>query len=135
MDIVSNYLSHCIDSLNKTECHGFRFLHCNIRSLSKNFDKLLEIVSSVRFSFHIICLSETFLYDNQQKCLPIPNYVFLGDCRPTRCGRTGVYNVRSGLAVSDWSSVSLAGAEAVSVSLVGVGGSPLHITLIYRTSS
>lgn len=134
MDITTSCEPYDICSYNKLENVGFRLIHCNIRSLKKNFNKLLELISSVNFPFHIICLSETFIYANQQSYFPIPNYVFLGECRPTRCGGTGAY-VHSSLVVLEQTSLNLMGAEAMSLRLTGVGERPIYVTTIYRTPS
>lgn len=133
MDIVNTCSQHTIDSFNSLSGCGFRLIHCNIRSLRKNFDKLMEIISCVNCYFHVICLSETYLYVNQNY-FPIPNYFFAGDCRSTKCGGVGIY-VHSSLTLIDYLPVSLAGAEAVSVRLADVGEKPLLVTCVYRSPS
>ena len=42
----------------------FRILHVNIRSLRKNYDKLLALLNILPFPLHAICLSETFLFSH-----------------------------------------------------------------------
>jgi exonuclease III len=123
-----------VNTLNNLQCKGIRLLHCNIRSLRKNFNRLIELLADVNYNFDLICLSETFLYENEHSLFPIPNYTFIGDSRASRCGGSGIY-VHSGIAVSEVLPVSLAGAEAVSVRLAGAGEGPLYLTSIYRSPS
>lgn len=125
-------MSYTVDSFNTTICNGFRIIHCNICSIKKNFNRLLELLSEIKLSFHIICLSETFLYDYQHTFFPIPNYVFIGDSRPTRCGGAGVY-VHNSLAVTGTLPVELAGAEVVSLRIAVAGERSLILTSIYRS--
>lgn len=123
-----------IDDLNQLNINGFRLIHCNIRSLKKNFHKLIELLSTCCIEFHVVCLSETFLYNEDHNNYNIPNYVFIGDSRPTRCGGTGVY-MHSSLAYSELPKPCLKGAESVSLSITGVSEGPLYLTSIYRTPS
>ena len=39
-------------------------IHVNIRSLSKNFDNLLDIIRDSKYSFNVICISETWCTDS-----------------------------------------------------------------------
>ena len=111
----------------------FRILHVNIRSLRKNYDKLLALLNILPFPLHAICLSETFLYENEHSCFPLPNYLFLGNSRDTKQGGAGIY-VHSGLAIEE-QSVNLEGAEAVSVRLSGAVVRPFYLTCVYRTGA
>ena len=132
MEITLNCLEYTTLSVKDIKYTGFCILHCNIRSLRKNYDKLTELISSFEFLFDVICVSETFLYPNQHSCFPISGYNFIADSRPSRCGGTGVY-VRSGIAISDVSTPSIAGSEVVSVMLAGADERPVCLTSIYRT--
>ena len=40
------------------------------------FNNLLAFLSLFSFDFHVICLSEIFIYSNEQTYFPIPGYVF-----------------------------------------------------------
>lgn len=131
MELVHSCDSYSLESFNHKNLQGFKIIHLNIRSIRKNYDELCSFLSTVNYCFDVICLSETFLYSNEHSYFPLPNYSFLGDSRPSRCGGAGMY-VRSGLAIEE-GFVQLAGAEAVMVTLMGVGERPLSITSIYRT--
>lgn len=111
----------------------FSVFHLNIRSLRKNVTNFQALISSVDHCFDILCLSETFLYSSEHNYFPIPGYSFIGNSRDTRQGGVGLY-VRSGIEVEEV-PVSLEGAEAVSVRLVGAGVSSLQLTCVYRRPS
>ena len=53
------------------------FMHLNIRSLSKNYDKLIEFLTNVRLRPHIISLTETKIKDKPLVNITIPGYTFL----------------------------------------------------------
>ena len=128
------YSTDNLDDLSTSQClSDFRILHINIRSLRKNFDKLLALLDIFPFAFHVICLTETFLYQNEHTCFPLPNYLFLADSRATKQGGAGFY-VHSSLAVEE-QLVTLDGAEAISVRLSGAVVRPLYLTCIYRTGA
>ena len=42
-------------------------IHVNIRSLSKNFDNLLDILRDSNYSFNILCIPETWCTDSTLK--------------------------------------------------------------------
>ncbi|KAF6031757.1 hypothetical protein EB796_009964 [Bugula neritina] len=123
-----------IDDLNNISCNDFRVLHCNIRSLRKNFNNLLELLSIVNCSFHVIAISETFLYSNECNYFPISNYSYIGSCRDSRAGGCGIY-VHSGLAVIEKLEPLIEGSEAISLLVAGLDEVPLRITAIYRQPS
>ena len=128
------YSTDKLDDLSFSQClTDFRILNLNIQSLRKKFDKLLALLDIFPFAFHVICLTETFLYQNEHTCFPLPNYLFLADSRATKQGGAGFY-VHSSLAVEE-QLVTLDGAEAISVRLSGAVVRPLYLTCIYRTGA
>lgn len=54
---------------------SFSAIHCNVRSLSANLDKFINMLSELHFSFSLIGLSETKLKFNKDRIfnLQIPN--------------------------------------------------------------
>ena len=44
-------------------------IHVNIRSLSKNFDNLLDILRDSNYSFNVLCITETWCMDSTQTCI------------------------------------------------------------------
>ena len=59
--------------------NSFSVLHVNIRSISKNFEKLKDLLANIDFKFKIICLTETWCKDEDVKnnsLFQIPNSPF-----------------------------------------------------------
>ena len=88
-------------------------IHVNIRSLSKNFDNLLDILRDSNYSFNILCITETWCTDSTLKNnsnLHLPNFDIISQERKTnkRGGGVLIYihkslkcNLRNDLCVSD----------------------------------
>ena len=52
-------------------------IHVNIKSLSKNFDNLLDILRNSNNSFNVLCITETWCMDSSfksNKNLHLPNF-------------------------------------------------------------
>ena len=97
MELKSKCERTTIDQLASTFCiHDFSIIHFNIRSLRKNYDQLLSFIAIHSFTFNVICLSEIFIYQNEQTYFPKPRYIFLSNFRSTKQGSTGIY-VRSSI--------------------------------------
>ena len=45
--------------LSGGDCNSFSVFHPNIRTLQKNFDKVIHFLSALGFEFRLICISET----------------------------------------------------------------------------
>ena len=132
MEIVSNCTHTTTDDPHSIFCvNDLRIIHFNIRSLRKNFDNLLLFLSSFSLDFHIICLSEIFIYENEQIYFPIPGYIFLGNFRASKQGGAGIY-VRSDITFEEH-PVDLEGAEAIAVRLVFAAKRSVLLTCVYRT--
>ena len=61
-------------------------IHVNIRSLSKNFDNLLDILRDSNYSFNILCITETWCTDSTLKNssnLHLPNFDIISQERKT----------------------------------------------------
>ena len=74
----SQYFSfqNCKIFLRQLKEKVFSICHLNIRSLSKNIDKLKELLASLNGSFSVLVVTETW-YDetaNKDLLLEIPNY-------------------------------------------------------------
>ena len=78
-------------SLDELESHlstadekNFSLLHINIRSMSKNFEKLKSLLLNMNFEFKIICLTETWCKSDDDKnnsLFQIPNYLSSSETR------------------------------------------------------
>ena len=67
--------------------------HVNIRSLTKNFDALYELISSLPVSPDVVCVSETRIKDDLLINISIPNYNFFHKDSPTNAGGVAIYTV------------------------------------------
>jgi len=65
-------------------------LHCNIRSLYKNIDKLEEIVTPCSTPTDIIALTETRIKDTSI-IATLPGYNFINKNSETQAGGEGAY--------------------------------------------
>ena len=70
---------------NRSQC--LSFLHCNARSLSKSFDKINDLLSSLKFEFSIIGISETWLNASSPPLFTMGGYNLVRKDRPE--GRGG----------------------------------------------
>ena len=50
--------------LSCSKSNSFSLLHLNIRSLQKNFDKLIDFLATLDFEFKVACISETWCSEN-----------------------------------------------------------------------
>ena len=66
-------------------------LHLNIRSLSKNYDNLIEFLSNLSLPPHIISITETKIKDKPSVNIGIPGYTFLHVNSISNAGGVGVY--------------------------------------------
>ena len=55
------------DYIQNTTSKDFSILHLNIRSLQKHFDDFKGFLSHLNFTFKVVCLSETWLYDAKHR--------------------------------------------------------------------
>ena len=71
-------------------CNDFINLQINIRSLTKNFDKLVELLKLMKVLPDLITISETKL--NGASCLPVlPGYHFVNSNSKTKAGGVGIF--------------------------------------------
>lgn len=68
--------------------HNLKVLHCNIRSINKNIDSLLVLLSSHSFEYDIIALSETWLKPDE--FINLPNFNSVNLSRPSKARGGGV---------------------------------------------
>ena len=61
LDTTYLYPEEFQDFLEKPAAASFSVLHLNIRSIKKNFENFKKFLSSLGFTFSIICFSETWL--------------------------------------------------------------------------
>jgi len=61
-------------SMESEYCDKFTILNANVRSLSKNFDRLRECIKTTNHDFTVIGLSETHLRDKPHDYFNLPGY-------------------------------------------------------------
>ena len=77
--------------LCKAHGKGISLFHCNIRSLSKNFTLLIDMLYSIYSWPEIIAVTETRLNSNSISNVDLPNYNFFHVDSPTLAGGTAIY--------------------------------------------
>lgn len=104
-------------------------LHCNVRSIARNFDGLCTFLAEHSFLYDVIAITETWLMPGES--YNIPNYVFLSRPRISnnRGGGVGLY-IKKTLVHCDYpylnASVS-SSSEFLFVELEGV-----MVGVVYR---
>ena len=120
-----------------SKSNSFSLLHLNIRSLQKNFDKLIDFLATLDFEFKVIWISETWCsvnvsYDSLYKP---PNYNSIHQTRGN--GKSGgvvaifmhntlVYNIKLD------SSINNDNIEALCIEIVNKNGKNILINAQYR---
>ena len=66
-------------------------LHLNIRSLQKHFDDLNQFLCMLPDQFHIICLSETRIFNEPKINVSLPGYSFYFSNSTTHVGGVGIF--------------------------------------------
>ena len=62
-------------------------LHINARSINKNFDNVMLLINSIKITFKVIAISETWIDDKHNQVLPqIPGYTCFSKPRTERKG-------------------------------------------------
>ena len=62
------------------------FLHLNIRSLMNKVDDLQQYLAEIEHNFSFIGISETWLDNNTESFVQLPNYSFINTNRATKAG-------------------------------------------------
>ena len=105
-------------------------MHLNIRSLSKNYDNLIEFLTNVPLRPHIISLTETKIKDKPLVNITIPGYTFLHVNSVSNAGGVGVY-VSDLLQFKKLSfEASFSGCESIWINLTYSG---THINYVVGT--
>jgi hypothetical protein len=101
--------------------NSFTAIHINIRSITKNIDKLKHFLIDCNYSFSIICITETWCSDELLQTnsnFQIPNYKLISFERKTNKRGGGIatyiqndqaFKVRQDLSISDAKSLLLRG--------------------------
>jgi hypothetical protein len=84
---TSNYIKECMNR------KSFPILNCNIRSLSANFDALVNLISELYFPFSVIGMSETKIKVDHDLItnVDIPGYNFISQPSLSNAGGVGFF--------------------------------------------
>ena len=87
-DILSQ-IDSAATILKKGNYKTFSVLHLNVRSLNKNFELLKELLTTIKFEFKAICLTETWYtdYPRNNTLFNLENYHSINQVR--KYGRGG----------------------------------------------
>ena len=110
------------------------FSHLNIRSLSKNFDQLHNLVNELRFTSAVIAISETWLKDIPSSLFSIERFTLLTNNRTKkRGGGVGLY-VTDNLESSMIEELSLMSdeLESIFIEIIVPGKQNMIVGEIYR---
>ena len=70
-------------------------MHLNARSLSKNIEEIQSLITIIKDSPDIICISETKLHDDKIDCqsnlVKLPGYALVYNNSTTQAGGVGIY--------------------------------------------
>lgn len=129
-----NCTAYDIFSFNKLEVNNstFSLLNFNIQSIRNKFSHFEYFLNTFSNPFDVICLTETWLNDDEIQFFKLEGYDFVGSQRLGRGGGVGAY-VRCGLG-ADTKAVSLSGADVLSLVLHSQASKSSHfrLTVIYR---
>ena len=99
-DLFENYSVNCtyiteegLNNFFKVEDYSaINMTHINARSLKKNFDKILSLISNISGTLTAIAISETWLTESLQDVFFIPGYDFISKQRTEKIGGgVGIY--------------------------------------------
>ena len=85
------FSTECFQDSESTFSFATKILNVNVQSLCSNFETLEAFAASVARPFDLMCLSETFLYDNVVRNYALNGYYCICKQRSTRGGGVGVY--------------------------------------------
>ena len=85
-------VSNFVPKSSKTQkCENYLLLHMNVRSLTKNVDKIENLQALLPHSPEVIVVSETELNDSNRNLVSLPNYQWHCVNSPTNSGAIGMY--------------------------------------------
>ena len=102
---------------------NFSIIHLNIASLQKHIDELRNLLKLLHYSFDIICISETRLYEQSPLVdVNIDGYDFIHKETSSQCGGVAIY-IKSNLEYETLNnlSVSLENiCETILIEIIGI---------------
>ena len=138
----NNFDYYTIDDFNNSDTikdslsrKAFTALHCNIRSLSANYDNLHHLLEETNCSFSLIGLSETKFVKNKENFVNvnIMGYNFIHEPTLSNAGGVGFY-IRNDIKFSFRNdlSTSTSDFETLWIEISQLGQPNLICSVIYR---
>ena len=93
--------------LDSSVTYWFSIPHLNIRNIKKNFENFKLFLSSLEFSFSVICFSETGLDDLDNSAYELPNYISKHQARSDRRGDGVSIYIHNSLKFKERSDLSI----------------------------
>ena len=83
IDSVFYAVEEAVTSFKKSNDKTFSVLHLNVRSLNKNFESLKGILTTIKFEFKVICLTETWCPNDprNETLFNLENYTSINQVR------------------------------------------------------
>ena len=123
-------------SLNSSFSQALSVLHINARSLAKNFDHLVTLITQCKVAFDIICISESWLSESLVDNFAIPGYVLLNACLEShRRGKGAALYIKDTLNYKplDNLSIKTPGFQSVFVEICNSRSSNTIVGTMYRS--
>ncbi|XP_077987452.1 uncharacterized protein LOC144442054 [Glandiceps talaboti] len=130
-----NCKSYTIDQFKSNSdfsINSCSFLHCNIRSLSKNYDDFVAFLNILDHNFLFIALTETWLHPKSNCCLyNLPSYDLITCNRELSQGGGVALYFHTSLSVTRINTSKISHCESVFVEAI-MNDKKIIISVIYR---
>ena len=132
--LASEFNTYITQNTISCDCEAISVLHVNVRSLNKNFNKLLLFLDSIQFRFSVITVTETWTTSTTEHLYKIPGYICCIKSRADGRGGAVALYVQDSLCyrpLGDLNVSECADFEFVCVHL-NVNCSLYNINVVYR---
>ena len=140
LNINTSYFlpSEAKNFLQTSTINTFSVLHLNIRSMSKNFENLKQLLVTINYTFKIICLTETWCQTQHLKTnslYHLPEYTIIHQNRNSFHKGGGVcmflhnsiiHKIRPDLSIND------SDTESLSVEIINKSSKNIIVNVVYR---
>ena len=129
------------DMITSSNKNGFSILHLNSRSLNKNFDGIHTFLSSIDYTFTVICISESWFYEDKSNQIYFENYELVSTPRRNRRGGGSAIYVHDSVSYRKRDDLNLIAnpsddpdhSESVFVEILNPTDKNIVVGNIYRT--
>ena len=107
-------------------------LHANLRSINRNFEHFNDLLDSLKFSFSVIGISETWLHNNSPDMFNLPNYKLIRADRKGRRGGGVAFYINQNIKFNVRSDITFSNAETLFIEIDNGNSKNVIIGLVYR---